>query len=322
MKPAVVLVTLFEPPEAPGEFALFREGFALRPLEKAGPLRLFADREGSVLALVAGVGPVQTAAAVTAVGLDARFDLSEALWIVAGIAGGDPAVVPLGSPVWADWCVDGDLAWEIDAREIPPGWSTGILPLGAREPFGPSAGEDGAFGPRYESFRLPPGPLAWALERTGGLELRRSEEARAEGRRYGGAASAADPCVLRGATLSAARFWHGSRMNEWARRWVDHHTEGRGRFHTSNMEDSGTLHALRLLGRLGRADPGQVLVLRTVSNFTRPPDGAPAVATLLAADESSEVSFPGLPLALENGYRAAAEIIRRRRAGERPPPVA
>jgi purine nucleoside permease len=51
-----------------------------------------------------------------ALGLDQRFDLSHAYWLVAGIAGVDPHQATIGSAVWAHYLVDGDLAHEIDAR--------------------------------------------------------------------------------------------------------------------------------------------------------------------------------------------------------------
>ena len=70
--------------------------------------------------MVTGVGTAKAAASVMALGLDPRFDLSKAYWIVAGIGGGDPADVSLGSAVWADHVIDGDLSFEIDARQIPP----------------------------------------------------------------------------------------------------------------------------------------------------------------------------------------------------------
>ncbi len=318
MKPSIVLITLFEPETASGEFSRFRESFLLHPFETRLPLRLHRNKEGTVLALVAGVGPVQTAAAVTALGMDPGFDLSQSLWIVAGIAGGDPAAVSLGSPVWADWCVDGDLAWEIDAREIPAGWSTGILPLGAREPYGQPADNDGAFGPRYEVAPLPQPTVDWAMDISSDLRLAAPKEAAAEGHLYGEAAAAAPPAVLKGTTLSAARFWHGPKMTEWARKWTDLFTGGQGRFHTSNMEDSGTVHALRLLARAGRVDPSLILVLRTVSNFVSPPPGEPPTATLFG-DMDEEVSFPGMEPALENGHRAAAAVIRSFLRGNRPP---
>jgi purine nucleoside permease len=51
-----------------------------------------------------------------ALGMDPRFDLSKAYWLVAGIAGIDPADGSLGSAAWAEWVVDGDIGYEIDAR--------------------------------------------------------------------------------------------------------------------------------------------------------------------------------------------------------------
>ena len=40
----------------------------------------------------------------------------------------------LGTAAWAKHVVDGDLLYEIDAREIPPDWPYGMLPLGAKKP--------------------------------------------------------------------------------------------------------------------------------------------------------------------------------------------
>ncbi len=82
-----------------------------------------------------GIGTARSASSVMALGLDPRFDLSKSYWLVAGIAGANPDTAPLGSAVWAEWIVDGDLAHEIDAREIPPDWTTGYVPLFASHPY-------------------------------------------------------------------------------------------------------------------------------------------------------------------------------------------
>jgi purine nucleoside permease len=117
----VVVVTMFERGEdtgdAPGEFQLWVEREHLDqilPLP-SGYHHVRMNKDG-VLGMVTGVGTAKAAASVMAVGLDPRFDLSKAYWIVAGIGGGDPADVSVGSAVWADHVIDGDLAFEIDAR--------------------------------------------------------------------------------------------------------------------------------------------------------------------------------------------------------------
>ncbi len=71
--------------------------------------------------------------------MDSRFDLSHAYWIVAGIAGIDPQDASIGSAVWVRRVIDGNLAYEIDSREIPKGWSTGIFPLASHVPYDPKA---------------------------------------------------------------------------------------------------------------------------------------------------------------------------------------
>ena len=57
-----------------------------------------------------------------ALGLDSRLDLSNAYWIIAGIAGIDPEDASIGSAVWSSYLVDGDLDHEIDPREMPSNW--------------------------------------------------------------------------------------------------------------------------------------------------------------------------------------------------------
>ena len=91
--------------------------------------------------MVTGVGTAKAAASVMALGLDPRFDLSKAYWIVAGIGGGDPADVSLGSAVWANHVIDGDLAYEIDARRNSEGLADGLRPVAQDEALRAAAGE-------------------------------------------------------------------------------------------------------------------------------------------------------------------------------------
>ena len=74
-----------------------------------------------VLELMTGMATGRAAASVMALGLDPRFDLTHAYWILAGIAGVDPQRASLASAAWAEWVVDGDLDNFVDPREIPAG---------------------------------------------------------------------------------------------------------------------------------------------------------------------------------------------------------
>ena len=89
--------------------------------------------ELQVLGIVTGEGKSHAAASIMGLGMDPRFDLSKAYWIVAAIGGVDPNKGSVASTAWAKFVVDGDLAYEIDARQIPRRWSTGLRPLGTFE---------------------------------------------------------------------------------------------------------------------------------------------------------------------------------------------
>ena len=307
----VVVVTMFEQGEdtgdTPGEFQLWVEREHLDqilPLP-AGNRHVRMNKDG-VLGVVTGMGTAKSAASVMAVGLDPRFDFSKAYWIVAGIAGGDPADVSVGSAVWADHVVDGDLSFEIDARQIPESWPTGYVPLWKRTPYeAPVNGSDG------EVYSLNSGLVGWAFQLTKDFRLADSDDLKASRVRYVGFPSAVKPpFVARGDTLSASTFWHGSKMDEWANAWTRYFTGGKGNYMTSAMEDSGTLQSLTFLSQAGRVDLQRVLVLRTVSNFDREPPGSTAAESLAQISSGNYSAYmPALEAAQTVGEKVVRDIV-------------
>ena len=306
----VVVVTMFERGavrgDDAGELQHWVERYPL-PRELPFPLGeypLFASEDG-VLAICTGGGIANATASTLALGTDPRFDLSRAFWLVAGIAGGDPADTTLGSAVWAEHVVDGDLLYELDAREIPEDWPWGLVPLGVKTPVDDPV--DLASGWTLDTIHFPldPALAAWAYERTRELELRDTPAMAALRARYEGQPAAQrPPSVQRGDTLASGTYWHGERLNAWANHWVRLYAGPEANFVTTNMEDSGTLTALHRLGRTGRVDPARVLVLRTVSNFSTPPAGEEAAW-------SSTAPYPdgGAP-AIDAAFRVGSEVVR------------
>lgn len=263
------------------------------------------NREKAVLAIVTGVGTARAAASIMALGMDPRFDLSRAYWLVAGIAGADPEDMSLGSAAWAEWVVDGDLAHEIDAREIPRHWPTGYIPLDRAEPYAQPLPEGDSV-----VYRLDPALVRWAYQRTRNVVLEDSDALQALRAPYVGHFAARPPFVLKGDNLAAATFWHGRRLNQWANDWVAYWTAGEGNFVTGAMEDSGTLQALTFLDRAGRADRDRALVLRTASNYTMQPRGATA-AESLAGETAGDLSafLPSLEAAWRVGHPVVLELV-------------
>jgi len=309
----VVVVSMFEDGaltgDDPGEFQFWVERMPLAK-EWDFPLGMYPLRSNAdgVLGLCTGGGIPNAAASIMALGLDPRFDLSHAYWLIAGIAGGDPEDVSLGSAVWARHVVDGDLLYEIDAREIPQDWPYGLIPLGAKSPA--EVPEDISTGWTLDTIHFPLNDkLAnWAYQLTRDHPVADSVGLREFRSLYPTMPSAQrPPSVMLGDTLSASTYWHGARLNQWANDWVRLYGGKDAQFMTTNMEDSGTLTALHRLPRIGRVDVNRVMVLRTVSNFSMPPADKPASWSVTAP--YPEEGLPALEAAWQVGSRVVRQLV-------------
>ena len=306
----VVVVTMFElgadTGDAPGELQYWVERDHLDriyPLA-AGHHDLRMNGEGE-MAVLTGQGTAHAAATIMALGLDPRFDLSHAYWIVAGIAGASPERASLASAVWARWVVDGDLGYEIDAREMPPEWTTGYVPLRKTRPF-----EEPAAPLEGQVFALNAGLAAWAFDLTRATPLADSENLKEIRSHFDGAAANRPPFVAMGDELSSSTYWHGKLFDAWAAEWVSYFTGGKGEFATTAMEDAGTLQSLEFLAKAGRVDFERVVVLRTVSNYDRQPRGMSAAESLAAQRVSKYGSYlPSLESAYTVGHVVVEELL-------------
>lgn len=302
----VVVVTTFEvgadTGDRPGELQYWVERDHLDqtyPLP-AGYHALHMNADGE-MTVTTGEGAAHAAATIMALGLDPRFDLSHAYWMVAAIAGGAPDRVSLGSGAWARWVVDGDLGYEIDPREIPAGWTTGYIPLGKQQPFeAPAKPQPG------QVYALNRGLVDWAFHLTSATPLADSDKLKQARSHFVGAAAGRPPFVTEGDEVSSSTFWHGKVLDAWAAQWVPYFTGGKGEFATTAMEDSGVLQSLQFLSNAGRADINRVLVLRTISNFDQQPQGMSAAESL---DMQRMAGFTAYLPSLETAYTVGHVVV-------------
>jgi purine nucleoside permease len=260
--------------------------------------------------VVVGSGAISSAASVMALGLDPRFDFSHAYWIVAAIGGVNPNHGSVGSAAWAEWIIDRDLIHEIDAREIPADWSTGLVPLTRSRPFQNPPPPAGIFSPNV--YHLNPALVDWAYQLTASTPLPDSAELQAIRAPYGDKPEAMRaPHVMKGDELSASNWWLGALMNESAEGWMDYWTAGQGTAVTSAMEDCGVIHSLQRLSQTGLVDARRALVLRTAANYTAPPAGQTA-AQLLASESSTDSAthLSAFLPSLEAAYRVGSPVVR------------
>jgi purine nucleoside permease len=306
----VVVINMFEigadTGDAPGEHQYWVEREHLNTVLSfpAGYHDLHLNPHTGVLGVLTGVGTARTAATIMALGLDPRFDLTHAYFLVAGIGGIDPQIGSLASAVWSDYIVDGDLAHEIDAREIPKDWKTGYVPLGKSTPYEqPRAAR---FGDDGNVYHLNTALVDWAFALTKDTPLPDTPAIAERRKQYADEAAHRPPFVLRGDNLSAATFWHGKLLNQWARDWVKYQTDGHGTYAVCGMEDTGTLQSLTWLAKANKLDINRVLVLRTASNYDQQRIGVTAAESL---SETKVRQYSAYLPALDNAYRIGHIVV-------------
>jgi len=330
LQPKVVVVAFFEVGEdtgdRPGELQFWVERDHLdRRIDVPGMTRAVrANAAGTEIAVAVGPGNIKPGVNLMALGSDPRFDLRESHWLINGIAGISPEDGTLGAAVWTDFVVNGDLAKEIDPREIPAGWPDGFMSLdgttqadakggaGWEDDVRKWGGDEARANRRGNVIRMNLALMRWAYGMTKEMEL--PEDVAMKGLRshYKSAAGTkSGPKVQVGANIATEIFWHGAKMDAWAHRWVGFETDGVAKFGTTAMNDSGAMLALQALTKQGKVDWNKALLLRTASNFDMPPEGVTAAENLASENHGSYTAYlPALEAAYSVGERVVGEWMK------------
>jgi len=212
------------------------------------------------------------------------------------------------STAWAKYVVDGDLSYQIDAREIPEDWSTGYVPLGRSSPYQPPPQPFNSNGVQ-QVYQLNCSLVDWAFQLTQNTMLPDDstlQQVRAGYPIYPNALK--PPFVLEGDDLAADTFWLGDLLNTWAENWISYWTMNKGSFAMGDFEDAGVLQALQFLSNAGRADQNRVLVLRSGSDYTIQPQGQ-TPAQFLDSENSGGLS--GYQEALNDVYQVGSIVVKK-----------
>jgi purine nucleoside permease len=188
---------------------------------------------------------------------------------------------------------------------MPQDWATGYLPLRKQLPF-----EQPAMPVEGQVYALNSRLAEWAFDLTRVTPLDDSEKLKEIRSFFGGDAAQRPPFVTMGDEISSSTYWHGKLMDAWAAKWVQYFTDGKGVFATTAMEDTGTLQSLTFLARTGRVDLQRVMVLRTVSNYDRQPEGLSAAESLARQRIGTYGAYlPSLEAAYRVGHEVVSELI-------------
>ncbi|WP_247890904.1 purine-nucleoside phosphorylase [Azospirillum aestuarii] len=273
-----------------GEFQNWYERYwqSSAPITVKGALNPVHCNADGVCGAVLGMGKVSSSASMQAILLNPQLDLSQAYFIISGVAGTPPSRGTIAEVNWATWLVDYDLGHRWAPEEGKPGEPT----------FMPRKG--------YESvrlFQLNPALVSWAMKLTGDTPLKDSDSARAYRQRYPQDAARRAPFVGTGTHMTGDTFFHGPGMSEQAQYIAKLY--GADDYVITEMEAAAiTLVIKRTLGS------DRVMSLRGAVNFDQ---GNPKETTLEHLDPKPGETAGGFAETVENvalvGARMTDHIV-------------
>jgi purine nucleoside permease len=295
ISPKVMVITMFAGEAKPWlDNERFTQKVVVPGLSKAFPEVSCTD--AGLCIVTTSMGYANAASSVSALVYSGRFDLSQTYFLIAGIAGVDPADGTLGSAHWARFAIDGGLQNTIDARDMPSDWTTGYVAIGASRP-----GEKVELKYGSEIYRLHEDLLQKAYSLTKDMELADGDTAKAYRSRYAAAPANAAPRVSICDTISMDTWWHGSRLGTAMEAWAKLITNGEANYCTTQQEDNATLTSLRRGADANLLDFDRIAILRAASNFDREGSGQTPVESLTAKSG-------GYIPSVTNAYRVGAKF--------------
>jgi len=258
----------------------------------------------TVCQITTGEAEINAASTITAMYLSPLFNLTTTYFLIAGIGGVNPYQGTTGTAAFARFAVQVALQYEIDAREIPANWSTGYFALGTLQP--------GQY-PQHiygtEVFELNVNLRDKAMSLASNISLNDTETAAAYRAKYDYAPAGDSAC--------SDVYYSGHFLGEAFGNFTDLMTNGSGVYTTTAQvlfraafidltlyqEDNATLEAMVRAALLGIIDFARIVLLRTGSDFDRPPPGVDPVYHLREAPQG------GFGLAIQNIFLAGRPFV-------------
>ncbi|CCC05583.1 unnamed protein product [Sordaria macrospora k-hell] len=308
--PKVFIISMFEPESEAWKTSMVESGTGNlndSKIDMPGLSMLYPQvlctADHSVCQLTAGEGEINAAASAMALVLSDKFNLTQTYFAVGGIAGVNPKYSTLGGVALSRYVIQVTLQYELDAREKPDNFSTGYFAYGTE---GPSEYPASIYG--TEVFEVNDALRDAAYGFAQKAELSDSPavaEYRAKYREAGAEYAAATelPTVVKCDTATSDVYYTGTLLSEAFEAVSQVWTNGTGEYCMSAQEDNAVLEVLVRGAIQGLVDFSRVLVIRTGSDFDRPPPNVTAYQHLLE-DQN------GFSTAVANLGKAGAEIVR------------
>ncbi|KAL0061563.1 hypothetical protein AAF712_011589 [Marasmius tenuissimus] len=305
LAPKVFIFSMFDP-EADVWYNIPEFNLTARTIPVPGFSPLFPDAhctdDGSVCQLTMGEGEINAAVTVSSLVRSSLFDLTETYFLIAGIAGISPKFGTTGSVTFARYAVQVSLQYELDAREIPSNFTTGYVPQGTRAPGQYPTEIYGT-----EVFEINDALRKAAFDFAKNATLNDTDVAIAYRKNYVSdpsfAPAAQSPSVVLCDTATSDTFWLGTLLAEAFENTTTLFTNNTATYCTTQQEDNATLEALLRGATCGLVDFSRIIIMRTASDFDRPPPGQ-------ASADGLDLSISGgFPPSITNLYLAGVKVV-------------
>jgi purine nucleoside permease len=252
-----------------------------------------------VCSIITGEGEINAATSMMALTLSPHFDLTQTYFLIAGIAGINPACGTTGSVCFSRYVVQVALQYEFDPRDLPSNYTSGYIPQGAVAP--------GQYPPELygtEVFELNKDLHDRAIKLASKAKLADTKVAKKFRSRFPETSPASQPpTVFTGATATSDNYFSGAILGDAFANFTKLVTNGTARYCMTAQEDNATLEALLRADLAGLADFSRVIVMRTASDFDRPPPDLSPEQNLFYVNPG------GFDSSIANLYRAGIEIV-------------
>jgi purine nucleoside permease len=303
--PKVVIISMFEPEGAVWwgikEFDILAQNITLPGLSPLFP-QVHCTATGDICQVITGESEINAASSISALVLSPKFNLTKTYFMVAGIAGVNPQVATLGSVTFAKYAVQVALQYEFDIRDLPDNFTTGYIPFNA---YAPDDYPEEFYG--TEVFELSEKLQSIAIGLASTAVLNDSTTAQAYRAKYAAesiyAAGSKPPSVIGCDVATSDVYYSGTRLSEAFENTTRIWTNGSGVYCTTAQEDNATLEAITRAAKMNLTDYSRVMVMRTASDFDRPPPGITNLQNLLYANQG------GFPPAIKNIYLAGIKVV-------------
>jgi purine nucleoside permease len=218
--------------------------------------------------------------------------------MIAGIAGINPKHGTIGAVTFAKYAVQVALQSEIDAREMPADFPTGYFPQSS---FTPDQYPRDVYG--TEVFEVNEALRDIAVAFASNVTLNDSSIAQVYRSKYTEPEATKAPGILTCDVATSDVYFSGRLLGEAFENTTTLFTNGSGVYCTTAQEDNATLEVLLRAAIRGTVDFARIIIMRSASDFDRPPTGMAVIDNLMYADPGSFRS------SVENLYIAGNPIV-------------